>query len=80
MVKVSNNKNLIIRCERMSDATGVGSFDERWIRPSRGGLGKSQNKTDNRIVPRRRKNSRCSRWNLSRDRDRSIQRIIPRRK
>jgi hypothetical protein len=51
-VELSTNRNLIIRCERLSNATRVGSSGERWIRPSGGGLGKCQNETGNRIVPR----------------------------
>jgi hypothetical protein len=67
-VKVSSNMNLVIRCERLGGATRVGS--------SRRGTRKCQNKTRNKMVPRRSGNSRSHGWDLCRNGNRSIQCMI----
>jgi hypothetical protein len=72
-MKLSANKNLVIKCERLGGATRVGFCDGGWKRPSGRGPRKCQNKTRNKMVPRRSGNVRSPRWDLCRNRNRSIQ-------
>jgi hypothetical protein len=79
-VKSFAKRNLVIRCEILSGATRVDSSNGGWIRPSRRELRKCQNKTRNKIVPRRSGDSMSSRRDLGRIGNRRIQCIIPKRK
>jgi hypothetical protein len=76
LVKLSTNRNLVIRCERRDGATRVSASDRGWKRPSGKGSRKCWNKTRNEMVPRRSGNSRSPRWDLCRSGNRSIQRMI----
>jgi hypothetical protein len=80
LVKLSTNRNMVIRCERWDGATRVGASDRGWERPSVRGSRKCQNKTRNEMVPRRSGNSRSSEWNLCRSKNKNIQRMISRGK
>ena len=64
----------------MGGATRFGSFDRGWKRPSGRGSRKCQNKTRNKMVPRRSGNARSPRWDLCRNENRSIQCMISGRK
>jgi hypothetical protein len=58
LVKLSTNRNLVIRCERRDGATRVGASDRGWKRSFERGSRKCWNKTGNEMVPRRSGNSR----------------------